>query len=109
MFSSSIWPMFENDCAVVQDDFFWSTMPLPLEEADMPKFEASHELDMKRKRHADRGQRQEVRAFTLREIHTDGWIHSPCNIPHRGASLRGILAGDASAVRAFSAQRVSVL
>ncbi len=45
---------------MLQDDFFWSIHPMPLEEADMPRFEASHELDMKRKRHADRGQRQEV-------------------------------------------------
>ncbi len=45
----------------VQDDFFWSIMPLPFEETEMPTFDASHELDMKRKRHADRGQRQEVR------------------------------------------------
>ena len=83
---------------MVQDDFFWSINPLPLEEADMPKFEASHELDMKRKRHADRGQRQEVRAFRP-EIRTVGCIHLLVAVSlTAGASLRGLLAGDASVV-----------
>ncbi len=49
----------------MQDDFFWSIMPLPYEESEMPPYEASHELDMKRKRHADRGQRQEVRDYPV--------------------------------------------
>ncbi len=49
---------------LLQHDFFWSMDPKPLEEEDMPKFEASHELEMKRKRHAERNRgRQEVNPF----------------------------------------------
>ena len=43
-----------------QRDFFWNTHPQPTPEDKMPKREASHELDMKRKRQAERGQRQDV-------------------------------------------------
>ena len=43
-----------------QHDFFWSMLPQPTPEDKMPKREASHELDMKRKRQAERGQRQDV-------------------------------------------------
>ncbi|CAL5220168.1 g2134 [Coccomyxa viridis] len=52
-----------------KDDFFWSIMPLPFEETEMPTFDASHELDMKRKRHADRGQRQEGQAQAHQGTH----------------------------------------
>jgi hypothetical protein len=34
--------------------------PLPCEPKDLPKYEKSHELDMKRKRHAERESRQQV-------------------------------------------------
>jgi hypothetical protein len=44
----------------VQDNFFWLTDPKPCEPKDLPKFDASHELDMKRKRQAEREQRQQV-------------------------------------------------
>ena len=38
--------------------------PKPLEEEDMPKFEASHELEMKRKRHAERNRSRQEVGFT---------------------------------------------
>ena len=43
-----------------QDNFFWHTEPKPCEPRDLPKFDPSHELDMKRKRQADREMRQQV-------------------------------------------------
>ena len=67
----------------VQDDFFWSIMPLPFEETEMPTFDASHELDMKRKRHADRGQRQEVR---LPHVGHAFILQLPCLARRIGAS-----------------------
>lgn len=43
--------------------------PKPLEEEDMPKFEASHELEMKRKRHAERNRsRQEVGSSSFQQL-----------------------------------------
>ncbi|KAK9904109.1 hypothetical protein WJX75_004762 [Coccomyxa subellipsoidea] len=42
-----------------RDNFFWLTDPKPCEPKDLPKFDASHELDMKRKRQAEREQRQQ--------------------------------------------------
>ena len=47
-------------CCHAQHDFFWSLHPQPTPEDKMPKREASHELDMKRKRQAERSQRQDV-------------------------------------------------
>lgn len=44
---------------MVQDNFFWLTDPKPCEPKDLPKFDSSHELDMKRKRQADK-ERQQV-------------------------------------------------
>lgn len=42
----------------MQDNFFWLTDPKPCEPKDLPKFDASHELDMKRKRQADKERHQ---------------------------------------------------
>lgn len=43
-----------------QDDFFWHMPPQKCELGKLPKFDASHELDMKRKRQAERGQHKQV-------------------------------------------------
>ncbi|CAL8470770.1 g10312 [Coccomyxa elongata] len=41
-----------------RDNFFWLTDPKPCEPKDLPKFDSSHELDMKRKRQADKERHQ---------------------------------------------------
>ncbi len=38
-----------------QDEFFWHLEPLPCKPERLPTFDASHEMDMKRKRDGDRG------------------------------------------------------
>jgi len=46
-----------------QDPYLWKLPPMPCEPSALPKYDASHELDMKKKRHAEREQRQaQVRA-----------------------------------------------
>ena len=66
----------------------------------MPKFEASHELDMKRKRHADRGQRQEVRLLTwtmhLSRIPALSWSlkHSAAVLPRAASPLQDRTQGN---------------
>ena len=45
-----------------QNDFFWAMEPRPCDPKDLPKYEKSHELDMKRKRADNRegGHRQVI-------------------------------------------------
>ena len=42
-------------CTYAQDDFFWKDRPQPCEPSQMPTFDASHELNMKRKRDQEHG------------------------------------------------------
>lgn len=61
-----------------QRDFFWNTHPQPTPEDKMPKREASHELDMKRKRQAERGQRQDVSLSVQLPPLPCAWLRMSC-------------------------------
>lgn len=47
-----------NARPAAQDPYLWKLAPMPCDPAALPKYDASHELDMKKKRHAEREQRQ---------------------------------------------------
>lgn len=61
---------------MVQDNFFWLTDPKPCEPKDLPKFDASHELDMKRKRQAEREQRQVLSLAACPKLFFKPCIHA---------------------------------
>ncbi len=64
----------------LQDDFFWHLLPKRCELGKMPKFEASHELDMKRKRQAERGQHKQVWLTVTYIRHCALHAHRPASV-----------------------------
>lgn len=42
---------------LAQDAYFWELPPKPCKESELPTYDASHELDMKKRRHAEKEQR----------------------------------------------------